>query len=179
VVEEVIVRTGDGTEVRYRTLPDCPGYRIGSDGSVWSCWNHRWGMWSRWRRRKANPGGNGYPLVSLRGRGRVYVRRLVLEAFIGPCPAGMEACHNNDNRADNRPGNLRWDSHAVNTDDAFRNGQSPRGGSRARAKLTDGQARAIRGLKDSGLSAAQAAREFGVSRRTVRGVWRGEYWTHV
>ena len=52
----------------------------------------------------------------------VRVHRLVLEAFVGPCPPGMEACHYNDIGDDNRLSNLRWDTHAANRADAKRNG---------------------------------------------------------
>jgi hypothetical protein len=39
---------------------------------------------------------------------------MVLFAFVGPCPEGMECCHENDVRDDNRIENLRWDTHANN-----------------------------------------------------------------
>lgn len=50
------------------------------------------------------------------------IHRLVLEAFVGPCPEGQEACHWNDDAADNRLANLRWDTHSANTQDKLRNG---------------------------------------------------------
>lgn len=50
------------------------------------------------------------------------VHRLVLEAFEGPCPDGMEACHWNDVPDDNRLENLRWGTHAENMRDRTRNG---------------------------------------------------------
>lgn len=45
---------------------------------------------------------------------RAYVHRLVLEAFVGPCPAGHETHHDNDVSTDNRLINLRWSTHATN-----------------------------------------------------------------
>lgn len=56
-------------------------------------------------------GGHGAPFY------RVAVHRLVLESFVGPCPDGMEACHNNGNGFDNRIENLRWDTHESNMRD--------------------------------------------------------------
>ena len=35
------------------------------------------------------------------------VHRLVLEAFVGPNPPGLECCHNNGDPSDNRVENLR------------------------------------------------------------------------
>ena len=51
-----------------------------------------------------------------------YVHRLVLEAFVGPCPDGMECCHYDDNPANNRLENLRWDTKSANHLDKVRNG---------------------------------------------------------
>lgn len=50
------------------------------------------------------------------------VHRLVLEAFSGPCPDGMEGCHINGIRHDNRPENLRWDTPKENAADRKRIG---------------------------------------------------------
>lgn len=50
------------------------------------------------------------------------VHRMVLEAFVGPCPEGMEGCHYNDDKSDNRLVNLRWDTHSANMHDRTRNG---------------------------------------------------------
>ena len=57
-------------------------------------------------------------------RVRRLVHRLVLEAFVGPCPTGMVACHSNDHGDDNRLGNLRWDTPAANEADKVRNGRN-------------------------------------------------------
>lgn len=50
------------------------------------------------------------------------VHRLVLEAFVGPCPDGMECCHNNGDPADNRLDNLRWDTLSSNAYDRVEHG---------------------------------------------------------
>jgi hypothetical protein len=50
------------------------------------------------------------------------VHRLVLEAFVGPCPEGMEACHFDDDSSNNRLDNLRWDTSLANKVDMARNG---------------------------------------------------------
>lgn len=66
---------------------------------------------------------NGYCKVSLSKDRRVecaFVHRLVLEAFVGPRPPGMEVCHNNGHKADNRPDNLRWDTKSANNLERFR-----------------------------------------------------------
>lgn len=50
------------------------------------------------------------------------VHRVVLEAFVGPCPAGMEACHNDGDKTNNRSVNLRWDNKTSNSYDTVRHG---------------------------------------------------------
>jgi hypothetical protein len=52
----------------------------------------------------------------------VMVHRLVLEAFTGPCPDGMEGCHDNGSPSDNRLTNLRWDTRSANRHDTVRHG---------------------------------------------------------
>jgi len=41
------------------------------------------------------------------------VHSLVLEAFVGPRPEGMDGCHENDVPWDNRLSNLKWDTHSA------------------------------------------------------------------
>ncbi|WP_373234004.1 NUMOD4 motif-containing HNH endonuclease [Mycobacterium marinum] len=67
----------------------------------------------------------GHQIVWLSREGRRsgrLIHRLVLEAFVGPCPPGMESCHRNDISSDNRLTNLRWDTRSGNQLDAVRNG---------------------------------------------------------
>ncbi|WP_442972456.1 NUMOD4 motif-containing HNH endonuclease [Rhodococcus sp. BH5] len=68
---------------------------------------------------------SGHLTVTLYKRGRrstKFVHRLVIEAFTGPRPDGMEACHNNGVRTDNRASNLRWDTRSANQRDAVAHG---------------------------------------------------------
>lgn len=51
-----------------------------------------------------------------------YVHRLVLEAFVGSCPEGMECCHWDDDPGNNRLDNLRWGTRSENMLDRTRNG---------------------------------------------------------
>lgn len=65
--------------------------------------------------------GKQYHKVRIAGVERL-VHRLVLEAFVGPCPPGMETCHGNGNRLDNRLNNLRWDTSSNNERDKLQHG---------------------------------------------------------
>lgn len=50
------------------------------------------------------------------------IGRLVLLAFVGPCPPALECCHENDIPTDNRLVNLRWGTPSSNIGDQVRNG---------------------------------------------------------
>lgn len=75
---------------------------------------------------RGGPNVYGYPQVALtrtQGDRRVsVVHQLVLEAFVGPRPDGMVACHYDDDRTNNHLSNLRWGTVSENADDAVRNG---------------------------------------------------------
>lgn len=70
--------------------------------------------------KKPTEAANGYDVVSL-SRGGVstthHVHTLVLEAFKGKKPSGLEARHLNDNRADARASNLAWGTPKENARD--------------------------------------------------------------
>lgn len=69
--------------------------------------------------------GKGYQGVNLLKEGkqkRHLIHRLVLEAFVGPCPEGMECRHLNGDPTDNRLENLCWGTPRENADDRIRHG---------------------------------------------------------
>lgn len=72
---------------------------------------------------------NGYRTVGLHMSGsetRRTVHRMVLESFVGKRPAGMQACHYDGDRANNKLSNLRWDTIEGNVRDKFRHGTNAR-----------------------------------------------------
>jgi len=121
-----------------------------------------------------------YPRVSLYREGRGVDRRihtLVLEAFIGPRPAGFDGCHNNGDPQDNRVGNLRWDTRTGNMQDANRHGTfRVAGEDNPASKLTADDVRTIRESADTG---ASLANRLGVSQASVSNVRRGRTWGSV
>jgi len=101
------------------------GYRVGSDGSVWSRKNARWGLRADYVQMKTNPDSGGYQTLKLMvGRKGVTFRVnvIVLRAFIGDAIEGHESCHNNGDPWDCRLTNLRWDTRRANIADAQRHG---------------------------------------------------------
>ena len=109
----------------------------------------------------------------------VRVSHLVLEAFVGPRPIGMEACHNDGNPANNRIENLRWDTHAANMADQVQHGtkSSPPtfyGENHPMARLTDAQVEAIRAQAMRRGLRAELAREHGVSATSIGRILSGK-----
>lgn len=100
--------------MRLETVPGFHAYRyqVSDNGEIHSL------LQKKVLTPRRNRAGYLTVLLSQGGRSkRVYVHRVVLEAFVGPCPEGMETCHNNGNPADNHLENLRWDTHAANEAD--------------------------------------------------------------
>lgn len=103
------------SEEVWKPVPNLRGYEVSSHGRVRS---YR-------RRGSAEPYYDDEPVIltpCLVGgryavtmqRRKVFVHRLVLESFVGPCPPGMVGCHNDGDHANNRLDNLRWDTQKSN-----------------------------------------------------------------
>jgi NUMOD4 motif-containing protein/HNH endonuclease len=88
----------------------------------------RSGMLYKGKMLKPTSDPDGRQQVSLSINGVHYIRRvhgLVLGAFIGPRPEGLDGCHENGNARDNRLVNLRWDTRSSNMFDCVRHGTDP------------------------------------------------------
>lgn len=143
----------------------------------------RWGgvMDRRMDGRVLRPGTGraGELFVSLQLGGDIKLRRihaLVLEAFTGPCPDGMEVCHNNGRNTDNTWTNLRYDTHANNCADKIAHGTHNKGEKHNQAKLVEADAVAIRLDNRSSETIAHA---FGISAGHVEQIRQRMYWPHV
>ena len=110
------------------------------------------------------------------GRKQEGVHRLVLEAFVGSCPKGMMACHNNGNPQDNRLENLRWDTAKANMEDRTKHGRGGEGERNGMAKLTEDQVRYIRSCTEKQQALAD---RFGVSQVKISQIRLNKCWRHV
>lgn len=119
--------------------------------------------------------GNGRLHVALCREGRVkhfQVHRLVLEAFVGPCPDGLESLHGDGDHTNNRLGNLRWGTRVQNREEQRRHGR-PFGGPK---KLTTEIVAQIRA--DTGTTRALGAK-YGVSCVMIHNIRSGKAWRNV
>lgn len=160
--------------VRYRDVPGLSGYRAGTDGSIWSI------KQGRLKRLKDTPDTYGYLSYWLCVGGKSahkFGHKMVLEAFVGPCPSGLECCHFDGNRQNNSLFNLRWDTRKANSADCIRHGHRPRGVEHGRAKLTEADVHKIRKLAEAGHSLHKLTKIFRVS--TVRKIAARTLWKHI
>lgn len=139
-----------------------------------------------WRTKKAHimrtqVTNSGYDLAHLSiddVRKAKTVHSIVAAAFIGPRPKGLDVCHNNGDRRDNRAVNLRYDTRSANHLDRVAHGTiySPNGSS----KLNPSIAEFIRSTNDGTPEfVKRAATTFKVSAHTIRKVLRKASWKYA
>lgn len=129
---------------------------------------------------KSHCNGYGYMTVMLRKSGksvRRYVHRMVLEAFCGPCPDGMEARHFNGIRHDNRLNNLEWATHIDNVADRKLHGTHRAGEDNNLAVLKESDVVLIREMYASGVATQkQIGEKYGITQSGVGRIVRGQAW---
>lgn len=127
-------------------------------------------------------GPDGYVRVWLQHQGArqgFLVQRLVLDAFVGPCPDGMEAAHQNGVRTENHLGNLVWKTHQDNINDQVTHGTRAAGDRVGGAKLDEARVREIRELYARGTTQRAIARQYGVTFQSVHDIVHRRTWAHV
>jgi len=159
---------GEILPVDSREIPGYDGfYRIDRKGCVWSCrvpgpMNPKRGPW---KKKRVQIGTYPYVVLSKGRKIRHHnIHRLLLVAFVGLCPKGMEARHFPDqSRTNYSLSNLSWATSKDNQADRVLNGTHNRGERSATAKLTWEKVRRIRRLHSTGRhSQAKLARMYGL-----------------
>lgn len=126
----------------------------------------------------------GHLMVNLHKDGKqrgFYVHKLVLEAFVGLCPDGMECRHYPDSDpTNNRLDNIQWGTRKENAKDMVEHGNSTKGERCSAAKLNEQKVRKIRKLYATGkYTQQQLADMFGVWQPAIGSVVRRATWRHV
>ncbi len=164
--------------MRCKKIPGYPDYYVDDEGGVYSSkygYIHKLNPWL----------SKGYPRVALYVKGdavgkQIYVSRLVLLAFKGPCPPGMECRHLNGVRTDSRPGNLEWGTSKQNNMDRNTHGTMPIGERHPHSKFTESDVREIRDLYEKdGLTQKEIAKRFGVTTGATYSITKRLTWRHV
>lgn len=163
-----------------KAIPNYPGYYVTKDGKVWSETGKYKDKQSKFLKTLILP--NGYVTISLwkfNKEHRKYVHRLILEVFVSPCPDGMETCHNNGIRMNNRLENLRWDSRSNNRKDAVKHGTM--GGEKCYlAKLKEPDVRMIIYIwRTKEFTQVEIAKIYNVSRGCIQNIVNKRTWKHI
>jgi len=173
----------------WRSIPSLSGYyeasdlgRIRSTERMVNGYSARGGKPVKMRRKSnilsQNVRGCGYLYVCVCVDGKQakeQVHKLVLMAFVGMRPEGMQACHGDGNQQNNRIDNLRWDTPSNNQSDRLIHGTDLRGENVKTSKLRPEHAAAIKG----GMKEKDALTAFGISRTQFYRIKRGEAWAHI
>lgn len=130
-----------------------------------------------------NMNHKGYVRVSLTDMdGKIKkhsVHRLVLEAFVGPCPEGMEGCHRDGNSSNNALFNLRWGTPESNWEDRRAHGTASIGVAHPMATTSEDVVRKIKSRLKNGAVGKDLAKEFGVSVTVISQIKTGKTWSHI
>jgi len=132
---------------------------------------------------KAGVDSRGYRVARLYNNGEskfLKVHRLVLEAFVGPCPLGLQADHIDRDKTNNRISNLRWVSCSENNKNRDKYTQPKRTGEKNwNAKLKNCEVEEIYRLVHAGICGALVGRMFGLDKDAVSKIKLGKRWAHV
>lgn len=160
-----------------RAIPGCLGYLACEDGTIWSRWKpagRGYGFCISSDMRKLNPQRrqcDGRARYTVRTTSGKYIRRygsyFVLNAFVGPRPHGMEACHGDGNCLNDSANNLRWDTPTANKADMLIHGTRLSGERSGMAKLLDSDIPKILSLYAGGESTKSIAEKFGVTSNRI------------
>lgn len=121
----------DPATIRAETWRPIPGYEgrydVSDQGRIRSWLSHHGVPGPRIRQTRVRGGGNPHPQITLRDADQNWrswqVHALVLLAFVGPRPDGLEIRHLDDNPEHNHLSNLAYGTRSENRHDRVRNGR--------------------------------------------------------
>jgi len=179
--------------VRYMGLVEYPGYMVSDNGKVWSYWKRDPHIMTRYyisdtltELKPNRPPSSKYYSVGLRNykktKTTIRIHVLILMAFIGPRPPGMQARHFPDRDvANNSIDNLKYGTQAEQDHDKIIHGTQTRlkGNKNPMTKLKETDIPIIRDLFAQGLSKSKLGRKFGVRYQTIDKLLRYKTWKHA
>lgn len=155
------------------------GYFVTSTGEVWTNKDPRKRELHEMIQ-KENKHGHRYVQLCNGRHVKRYVHRLVLEAFVGPCPEGMQCRHLDGNPRNNNLENLCWGTPTENQADKIEHGTTNRGSRNGMAKLTETSVLAIREEYATGRhSQASLCEKYNVDSGNMSNIVNGKAWRHL
>lgn len=123
----------------------------------------------------------GYKSVKISDRHRTKLKKvhqLVLEAFVGLRPPGMQCRHRDGDKSNNCLTNLCWGTPKENAQDKIDHGAQPRGENAGSSKLKDSDIAKIHHLYNQGKTIKQLGEIYGVSGPAIGYLLRGNTFKH-
>lgn len=164
-------------EREWRTVEGFPDYMISNDGELLSLHTKA----GKILKGGLNPSGYRTATITRRGKSIFGVRhhQLVARAFIGPRPIGMVINHKDGVKTNNHVDNLEYCTPKENRDHAKIHRLYVSGTRCSWSKLSEEAVMLARKCYETGMSFAQLARAFGVSKRAMQFAIKGKSWAYA
>ncbi len=159
--------TVSNDHLQWRVIEAYPNYEVSNTGLVRNSSKRVLSL-------NTKKGKAPYQRVHLSKDGRaayLLVHRLVLTAFVGRCPDGMQCLHIDNNPRNNHLQNLRWGTPKENHSTINRTGAN---NGRCRLTVDD-----VRKIRSSPLGPAALALHYQVSDTTIINIRNRKIWKHV
>jgi hypothetical protein len=153
---------------QWLAIPSYPNYEVSNTGLVRNLKNKHILAFN------TKKGKHPYQRVhlSLQGKSKyVLVHRLVLEAFVGPCPLGCQTLHLDDNPKNNHLSNLKWGTPKENHKTINRKGSA---NAKARLSIED-----VVNIRNSNDKHCNLARQYKVTATTIQNIRNHKLWSHL
>ena len=157
----------------FKEIPGFPKYYAGDDGEIYSE-NFRWRKdGDPLKKLKYGKSINGYRHVNLpclksaSGFRCQRVHVLIASAFHGERPQNMECSHLDDNKKNNRPENLKWETSSENKLRKYSNNCGDRGVKNSRAIFTEDDVLAVKDMLEKKIPHNYIATIMECSRTTI------------
>lgn len=113
-----------------------------------------------------------------------YLHKLIMEAFIGPCPDGLEVRHLDGNGTNNILSNLKYGTRTENVRDAIKHGTfkgPPKqlGSKNFRATVNEKQVIKVKKLLNNNFSVAQISKILNIKNYIISSIKKGDTWKHI
>lgn len=157
----------------YKEIPGFPRYYAGSDGEIYSRNYKKNKNITPVELRKLSYGRQrlGYHIVNLKlddnSHNMCRVHVLICTAFHGARPMGMQCSHLDDDKENNRPENLKWETDSENKKRKYANNGGDRGIKNSRALFDVGDIIRIRELLIMGKTNKEISEDMNCSATSI------------
>ncbi len=169
-------------ELILKEIPGFPNYFAGSDGEIYSKNYKKNHIPKEYRKLKYGRQRLNYKVYNLKVDGKCKTQRghvLVCLAFHGLRPIGKQCSHLNDDKENNCPENLKWETDSENKKRKYINNGGDKGLKNSRSIFTCDDILKIRLLLQSNLTHQQIANEMNCSRTSISRIYNFKRYEEV